>query len=75
MAVHSYKEFIKEASANPFTIEWYMKMQDTINANSDTQNHFTLLDKNFHAQPTLKDFSSIFEYFYKMHRVINVPLK
>lgn len=68
MVVHSHKEFIKEASTNPFTIEWYMKMQDTINANSDAQNHFTLIDKKFHDQPSLKDFSTIFEYFYKLHR-------
>ncbi|XP_028402283.1 arachidonate 5-lipoxygenase-like isoform X2 [Dendronephthya gigantea] len=68
MLVHSYKSFIKEASTNPFTIEWYMKMQDTINANSNAHAHFTLLDKKFHNQPTLKDLSTIFEYFYKQHR-------
>lgn len=70
MLVHSYKSFIKEASTNPFTIEWYMKMQDTINANSNAHAHFTLLDKKFHNQPTLKDLSTIFEYFYKQHRVM-----
>jgi hypothetical protein len=70
MSVHSYKSFIKEASTNPFTIEWYMKMQDTINANSNAHAHFTLQDKDFHNQPALKDFSTIFEYFYKQHRVM-----
>ena len=69
MSVRSYKSFIKQASTNPFTIEWYMKMQDTINANSNAHAHFTLQDKKFHEQPTLKDLSSIFEYFYKQHRV------
>lgn len=68
MVIESYKSFIKESSTNPFTIEWYMKMQDTINVNSDAQTHFTLIDKNFHDQPTLKDFSTIYEYFYKIHR-------
>ncbi|CAB4008492.1 arachidonate 5-lipoxygenase-like [Paramuricea clavata] len=68
MSVRSYKAFIKEASTNPFTIEWYMKMQDTINANSNAHAHFTLQDKKFHDQPTLKDLSTIFEYFYKQHR-------
>lgn len=68
MVVHSNKAFIKEASTNPFTIEWYMKMQDTVNSNSDAQSHFTLIDKKFHDQPTLKDFSTIFEYFYRLHR-------
>ena len=72
MFVHSYKSFIKEASTNPFTIEWYMKMQDTINANSNAHAHFTLQDKKFHDQPTLKDLSTIFEYFYKQHRVIKI---
>jgi hypothetical protein len=47
-----------------------MKMQDTINANSNAHAHFTLQDKKFHDQPTLKDLSLIFEYFYKQHRVI-----
>ena len=70
MLVHSYKSFIKEASTSPFTIEWYMKMQDTINANSNAHAHFTLQDKQFHNQPSLNDMSSIFEYFYKQHRVM-----
>ena len=71
MVVHSYKAFIKEASTSPFTIDWYLKMQDTINSNTDAQDHFTLMDKNFEELPTLKDFSSIYEYFYRLHRVRN----